>query len=48
MNIFMLHECPEASVKFMYNKHVTKMVLETAQLLCTAHHVYGEWGKCSL
>lgn len=41
MNIFMLHECPEASVKPFYNKHVTKMVLETAQLLCTAHHVYG-------
>ena len=37
----MLHECPEASVKPFYNKHVTKMVLETAQLLCTAHHVHG-------
>jgi len=41
MNIFMLHECPEASVKPFYNKHVVKMILETAQLLCTAHHVYG-------
>ena len=41
MNIFHLNECPELSVKPMYNKHVVKMILETAQLLCTAHHIYN-------
>ena len=40
MNIFHLNECPELSVKPMYNKHVVKMILETAQLLCSAHHYY--------
>ena len=39
MNIFYLHENPEEAVKPFYNKHVVKMILETAQLLCTAHHV---------
>lgn len=41
MNIFHLNECPELSVKPMYNKHIVKMILETAQLLCTAHHIYN-------
>jgi hypothetical protein len=41
MNIFMLHENPETAVTPMYNKHVVKMLLETAQLLCTAHHAHG-------
>jgi len=26
----------------MYNKHVVKMILETAQLLCTAHHMVNQ------
>ena len=25
----------------MYNRHVVKMILESAQLLCTAHHELG-------
>ena len=41
MNIFYLSNCPEQSAKYMYNKHVVKMILETAQLLCTAHHMLG-------
>lgn len=41
MNIFHLNECPELSVKPMYNKHVVKMILESAQILCTTHHHYG-------
>jgi hypothetical protein len=41
MNIFYLHKDPEEAVKPMYNKHVVKMILETAQLLCTAHHING-------
>lgn len=42
MNIFYLHESPDIAASFHYNKHVVKMILEAAQLLCTAHHVIGE------
>lgn len=39
MNIFYLDKSPIVSAKAMTNKHVVKMILETAQLLSTAHHV---------
>lgn len=39
MNIFYLHEDPYTSAKAMTNKHVVKMILESAQMLSTAHHV---------
>ena len=42
MNIFYLDECPKKAVKHLYNKHTVKMVLETAQILCTAHQVLAE------
>ena len=38
MNIFYLSNCPKQAAKYQYNKHVVKMILESAQLLCTAHH----------
>ena len=41
MNIFYLDECPKKSAQLQYNKHVVKMILESAQMLCTAHHHYG-------
>ena len=41
MNIFYLDKCPEKAAKLQYNKHVVKMILESAQMLCTAHHHYG-------
>jgi hypothetical protein len=41
MNIFYLHQSPYIAAKLQYNKHVVKMILESAQMLCTAHHVYG-------
>ena len=41
MNIFYLDKCPEKAAQLQYNKHVVKMILESAQMLCTAHHVYG-------
>ncbi len=41
MNIFYLHHSPYLAAKVQYNKHVVKMILESAQMLCTAHHVYG-------
>lgn len=39
MNIFYLHDDARTSAKAMTNKHVVKMILESAQLLSTAHHV---------
>ena len=42
MNIFYLHECPDKAARLQYNKHVVKMILESAQMLCTAHHHYAE------
>ena len=42
MNIFYLHENPYMAARYQYNKHVVKMILESAQMLCTAHHVYGD------
>ena len=41
MNIFYLDECPDKAARLQYNKHVVKMILESAQMLCVAHHVYG-------
>lgn len=41
MNIFYLSHCPRKAAEYQYNKHVVKMILETAQLLCTAHHELG-------
>ena len=42
MNIFVLHTDPVKAAKMQCDKHVVKMVLETAQLLCTAHYLSGE------
>ena len=42
MNIFYLDKCPDKAAKLQYNKHVVKMILESAQMLCTAHHHYAE------
>ena len=42
MNIFYLDKDPIKAAKVQYNKHVVKMILESAQMLCTAHHCYGD------
>jgi len=42
MNIFYLDKDPKKAAKLQYNKHVVKMILESAQMLCTAHHHYAE------
>lgn len=42
MNIFVLSENPEWAAKYHHDKHVVKMILESAQLLCTAKWVMGE------
>lgn len=39
MNIFFLDENPKLSAQYHVDKHVVKMILETAQLLCSVHHV---------
>ena len=41
MNIFYLDKDPVVAAKVQYNKHVVKMILESAQMLCTAHRYYG-------
>jgi hypothetical protein len=41
MNIFYLNSDPVKAAQVQYNKHVVKMILESAQMLCTAHHCYG-------
>ena len=38
MNIFFLDENPTMSARYHVDKHVVKMILETAQLLCGVHH----------
>lgn len=41
MNIFVLDECPIQSAQMQCDKHVVKMPLETAQMLCSVWHRYG-------
>lgn len=41
MNIFVLDSNPILAAQAHVDKHVVKMPLETAQLLCTAHHISG-------
>jgi hypothetical protein len=37
MNIFVLDEHPELAARYHTDRHVSKQILETAQMLCTAH-----------
>jgi hypothetical protein len=39
MNIFYIHSDPIQCAKWMVDRHVVKMVLETCQLLSTAHRI---------
>jgi hypothetical protein len=39
MNIFVLDECPMQSARWLCDKHIVKMPLESAQMLSTAHRV---------
>ena len=39
MNVFVLDNDPVVAARFQCDKHVVKMVLESAQLLCSAHHM---------
>ena len=44
MNIFYVDRDPIIAAQSLCDKHVVKMILESAQMLCTAHHVNG--GSC--
>jgi hypothetical protein len=39
MNIFVLDKVPEKAARDHCDKHVVKMILESGQLLATAHHL---------
>jgi hypothetical protein len=41
MNIFVLDKDPKIAAQYHVNKHIVKMPLETAQLLCGVHHLSG-------
>jgi hypothetical protein len=38
MNIFVLDSDPSTCAKMHCDKHVVKMILESAQMICTTHH----------
>jgi len=42
MNIFVLHENPRKAAQMHCDRHVVKMVTESAQLLCFAHYVAND------
>lgn len=44
MNIFFLDRHPSLCAEYHYDKHVVKMILESAQLLSTAHHLSDSVG----
>ena len=41
MNIFVLDNDPKVCAMSHCDKHVVKMILETAQMICTTHHIVG-------
>lgn len=46
MNIFFLDEQPSKAAEYHCDKHVVKMILETAQIISTVYDLYGkheEW-----
>lgn len=43
MNIFALSYCPVESAQWQHDKHVVKMLLETAQMLSTNARLVPEW-----
>ena len=45
MNIFVLDEDPKVAARMQCDKHVVKMIVESAQMLCTTHRYLDgkEW-----
>ncbi len=48
MNVFYLDTDPIQCARYHYDTHVVKMILESAQLLSTAHHLCGDGGPYKL
>jgi len=48
VNIFVLDNDPKLAAQYHCNKHVVKMILESCQLLSTAHHILGSGGPLKL
>ena len=42
MNIFVLDKSPIISAQMQCDKHIVKMPLETAQMLCSVFHRHGQ------
>lgn len=40
MNIFVLDKDPFLAARYMNDRHITKMTVESAQMLSTTHHIY--------
>ena len=47
MNIFVLDQNPSIAASMMCDKHVVKMIVESCQLLSTAHHVLDGYPQLS-
>lgn len=43
MNIFALHNDPKTCARMHCDQHVVKMLLEHAQMMCTAHHLFTRY-----
>lgn len=41
MNIFVLHESPRIAAQMACDRHVVKMIVESAQMMATIHHGAG-------
>lgn len=48
MNIFILDENPKTCAQYHCDKHVVKMIVETAQLLCSVHWMVGSEAQYKL
>jgi len=48
MNIFFLDRCPKKCAEYHCDKHVVKMILETGQMMSTAHQVLGNFPRQDL
>ena len=48
MNLFFLHKVAGKCAEDLCDKHIPKMVLETAQMLSTAHHYHNSVHKNSV
>lgn len=43
MNVFLLDSDIQKAVRYMCDRHIVKMPVESAQMLCTAHQYYGSY-----